>query len=84
MRTTVSIGDDLLDKAKGRARQRNQTLGQYLEDAIRLDLARAVPREIPPLPVMSGSGGMNPRIDPTSNASLLEFEEEGVELDQMR
>ena len=84
MRTTVAIDDNLLEKAKAKARGRGQTLGQYLEETIRLDLARPSPRKIPPLPVMKGRGGMNPRIDPTSNASLLEFEEEGVALDQMR
>ena len=38
MRTTVSIEKTLLERAKKRAAQRGQTLGQYVEDAVRRDL----------------------------------------------
>lgn len=85
MRTTVSINDSLLGKAKQRARERGLTLGQYLEDAIRNDLARPKqngPR--PTVPVFSGTGGLNPRIDPTSNASMQEFLDEGLPFEKLR
>lgn len=85
MRTTVSINDSLLDKAKRRARERGLTLGQYLEDAIRNDLARPKQdRPVPPFPIMGGQGGMNPRIDPTSNASMQDFLDEGVPFEKLR
>jgi hypothetical protein len=85
MRTTVAINDDLLAKAKATARRRSQTLGQFLEDAIRVHLAgdRAL-RDIPPLPVMEGTGGMNPAIDPTSNAAMQEFLDEDLPFEKLR
>lgn len=85
MRTTVAINDELLEKAKDRARRRGQTLGQYLEDTIRHDLARPKPAgAVPPFPIMEGRGGMNPRIDPSSNAALQDVLDEGVRLEQLR
>jgi len=39
MRTTLSVDDNLLAAAKRRARERGQTLGRVIEDALRRELA---------------------------------------------
>ena len=40
MKTTISIADDLLEKAKLRARRENKTLRDVVEEALRLHLAQ--------------------------------------------
>lgn len=85
MRTTLAIEDSLLKIAKRRARVKGLTLGQYVEEALRRDLARdqtTAPR--PPVPVMRGGSGMRPGIDPTSNRSMQEALDEGLPLDKLR
>jgi len=85
MRTTVAIDDNLLAAAKERARERGLTLGQLVEDALRLEAAHAEQRRPgPPIPVFRGGGGLRPGIDPTSNRSMLEALDEGVPLDKLR
>jgi Arc/MetJ family transcription regulator len=39
MRTTIAVDDHLLVAAKLRARERGQTLGQLVEDALRRELS---------------------------------------------
>ncbi|WP_237087265.1 ribbon-helix-helix protein, CopG family, partial [Mycobacterium tuberculosis] len=41
MRTTVSISDEILAAAKRRARERGQSLGAVIEDALRREFAAA-------------------------------------------
>lgn len=85
MRTTVAIDDNLLSEAKRRARERGLTLGQLVEDALRLEAARAEERRpVLPIPVFEGGQGLRPGIDPTSNRSMLEALDEGVPLDKLR
>jgi hypothetical protein len=70
MRTTVDIDAELLRSAKRRAAARGQTLGGYLSDAIRADMAAA---DAPAAPVRLhtvGGGGLRPGIDPDSNRAL--------------
>ena len=84
MRTTVSVDDHLLDGAKRRARERGQTLGQFIEDALRRELvapARGGPTAIP---VFRGEGGLSPGVDATSNRALHEALDQGVELSDLR
>lgn len=72
MRTTIAVDDQLLAGAKRRARQRGQTLGQVVEDALRRELAtptRAAPGGVP---VFRGRGGARPGVDVTSNRALRE------------
>lgn len=73
MRTTVTIDDGLLELAKRRARTRKQTLGDLVEESLRLYLAHLdrPTRSGPPLPVFTG-GALRPGIDPASNASLFD------------
>jgi len=82
MRTTLSIDDELLAAAKHRAHQRNQTIGQVVEDALRRELARAGESAVgPPIPVFHGDG-VRPGVDLTSNRAIYELLDEGVELDR--
>jgi len=72
MRTTLAIDDHLLMAAKRRARERGQTLGQVVEDALRRELS--APRAVVPgaVPVFRGGGGLRPGVDATSNRALHE------------
>lgn len=73
MRTTLSIDDQLLDAAKKRARVTGITLGSYVEDALRRQLAERNERSVTPdIPVFTRGTGMRPGIDPASNRSLFD------------
>jgi len=74
MRTTVDLPDDLLTQARSRAADEGTTLTALLSDGLRLRLARrALPASARrPLPTSRNRGGMQPWIDPGSNASLLD------------
>jgi hypothetical protein len=85
MRTTISISDELLVAAKRRARERGQTLGQFVDTALQRELNEAdAPGEAPVVPVFRGGTGPRPGIDLTSNRGLLEILDDGVELDDRR
>jgi Ribbon-helix-helix protein, copG family len=84
MRTTVSVDDELLASAKRRARERGQTLGEVVEDALRRELASVAALDGPAVPVYSGGGGPRPGIDLTSNRALREALDEGTDLDALR
>ncbi len=83
MRTTISIDEHLLAEARERARRRRQTLGQYIEDALRREFGR-VSAQAPPVPVFSGGRGPRPGVDLTSNRALQEVLDEGAALEQLR
>jgi len=80
MRTTISIDDHLLVEAKRRAAERGQTLGELVEHHLREGLARSAAPQRPSgeIPVFRGRGGLQPGVDITSNASLLEAMEDRV------
>lgn len=84
MRTTVSVDDELLASARRRARERGQTLGEVLEDALRHELAAPTAVDGPTVPVFRGGGGPRPGIDLVSNRALREALDEGAELDALR
>lgn len=84
MRTTISVDDHLLASAKRRARQRGQSLGEVVEDALRRELAAPAPVRAPDVPVFRGGRGPVPGIDLTSNRALREALDRGVELDALR
>ncbi len=65
MRTTVKIDDRLLRQAKLEATRSNRSLGNVVDDALRLLLAPAGRRRTAPqldLPVFGGSG-LRPGVD---------------------
>lgn len=73
MRTTLSIEDALLARAKKRAARRGQTLGQYVESAVRRDLLIPEGRgPAPALPTFTRGTGMRPGIDPSSNRAIYD------------
>lgn len=79
MRTTVRIDDRVLAAAKRCAARRGVTLGTFIEEALRRELARSSePPVRPVLPVFHGEGGVRPGVDVTSNRALLEALDEGA------
>ncbi len=72
MRTTLAVDDHLLVAAKRRARERGQTLGQVVEDALRRELSTPTPATPDAVPVFRGGGGLRPGVDATSNRALRE------------
>lgn len=85
MRTTFAIDDHLLDEAKRQARRLGLTLGQFIEEAIRRELAhRKMPSSGPPIPVFRGGQGIRPGIDASSNRALLEALDEDRPIEQIR
>jgi hypothetical protein len=74
MRTTIDLPDELLRQARQRAAQEGTTLTALLADGLRLRLgggsAGRVRRRR--LPVSRVGGGLQPWVDPSSNASLLD------------
>ncbi|MEW6347603.1 MAG: hypothetical protein AB1646_00950 [Thermodesulfobacteriota bacterium] len=74
MRTTVTIRDDLLQRAKERAAKEGRTLTSLLEEGLMLVLADPKPgsREPVELPVSQASGGVLHGIDLNRSSALEE------------
>jgi hypothetical protein len=74
MRTTVDLPDELLRQARARAAAEGTTLTALLAEGLRLRLAGppADRRRRKRLPISTVGGGLQPWIDPSSNASLLD------------
>ncbi|HUR41433.1 MAG TPA: DUF2191 domain-containing protein [Verrucomicrobiae bacterium] len=79
MRTTLDLNDTLLTQAKTRAAKENRTLTSIVEESLRLLLNGAgKPKKIPEIPVIRGTGGLMPGIDPVkieAHFNALEDEE---------
>lgn len=74
MRTTVSIHDHVLERAKEAARRRKCTLGQVVEDALRRTLLNRPSEEIPSetgFTTFKGQGVL-PGVNLDSHADLLD------------
>jgi hypothetical protein len=80
MRTTVDLPDELLRQARKRAAEEGTTLTALLAEGLRLRLAGspAGRRRQRRLPVSTVGGGLQPWIDPSSNASLLDAADDGA------
>lgn len=77
MRTTVDLHDGLLFQAKQAALERNCTLGEIINDALRERFQSpkaAAPRKPTRLPTFRGRG-VRPGVDLNSNAGLLDLME---------
>lgn len=85
MRTTIRIEDNLLRQAKLRAAATGRTVGEIVEDALRVALSvpREAPRALAPLPV-HGGGGVLPGVDLGDTAALLDLMDEERPLDARR
>ncbi len=84
MRTTIALDDHLLAAAKRRARERGQTLGQVIEDALRRELAERQDAEPVEVPVFTRGTGPQPGIDLKSNRAVREALDSGAALDALR
>ena len=71
---TVDLPDELLRQARKRAAEEGTTLTALVTDGLRLRIggAAAGRRRRQRLPVSTVGGGLQPWIDPSSNASLLD------------
>ncbi len=73
MRTTIDLPDELLKQARARAAEEGTTLTALLAEGLRLRLGGGPSRRRRGrLPVSKVGGGLQPWIDPASNASLLD------------
>jgi hypothetical protein len=75
MRTTISIEDSLLKKAKAASIDRNCSLGEVIEDALRVALLNESksPHKSDARPLKTfGGSGVQAGVDLCSSASLLE------------
>lgn len=74
MRTTVSIEDHLLNHAKSRARERGQTLGEFIEGSLRRELAaREGQPAAPEVPIFNGGTPPSSDIDLRSGREIAEL-----------
>ena len=76
MRTTLSINDNLLKEAKKRSIKRNCSLGEVVDEALRLSLFSQkktgnASQTTRPLKTFKGSG-IQPGVELNNSASLLE------------
>ena len=63
MRTTVRLADDLLRKAKARARRDGTTLTALIEEGLAIVLAEDNPGKGLPLPISKADGGLQAGVD---------------------
>jgi len=77
MRTTLTIQDAILRKARQVSLERNLSVGEVVEEALRLTLgaqAKGRPAQRRKLKTFRGDG-LQPGVDLTSSAALLEVME---------
>lgn len=78
MRTTVTLDDELLRRAKREAADRGTTLSKVVADALSADLARvdSAPREPFRMITYYGPGGTQPGVDLNDNRALRDLLDE--------
>jgi hypothetical protein len=87
VRTTIRIDDDLYRTVKERAARSGRTIAAVLEDAVRAGLNPSPLADAPPSPYtvpVTGSGGLVPGVDLSSNAAVQELLDRHVPLDALR
>ena len=78
MRTTVRLPDDLYRQVKVTAAEEGETVTSFIEEALRAALARhagAAARGSTYRVTATGSGGLQPGVDLTDSAALLDLME---------
>lgn len=85
MRTTVNIDASLLERAKLRAAERRETLGDVINDALRRELAvqQQERSALKPLPIFLGTG-LRDGVDISSNAKIAELLDEDQPWEKLR
>ncbi|MGH8453965.1 MAG: DUF6364 family protein [Nevskiales bacterium] len=79
MKTTLDIDDRLLREAKAMAARERKSLTRLIEEGLSLRLRPSQGRAAKPkidLPIFRGGGGMAPGINPLSNKSIYDAEDE--------
>lgn len=86
MRTTVRLPDDLLDRAKRKARREGTTLTALLEQGLRSVLVRPAERPAKSIypRISTARGGFLPDIDPIKTPLQEEAIAEGLPIDKQR
>jgi hypothetical protein len=77
MRTTLILQDDLLREAKKRAAERNLTVSDFVNEALRAALMPAVKQAPPYTPITFGEPGANLRHEPSDFFHAFEQEDQG-------
>ncbi|MDZ7733643.1 MAG: ribbon-helix-helix protein, CopG family [Acidimicrobiia bacterium] len=85
MRTTIRIDDDLYRRAKARAVEQGRSVGELIEDAVRMALRppRTSSADLPDLPVFGGSGTL-PGVDLADARSLRDLMDDDDDVDALR
>lgn len=85
MRATLRIDDQLYAQVRARAVETGRSIGEVVEDALRIAFAsgRDSAQELPPLPTFEGSG-VQPGVDLTSNVGLADVMDGGATVDALR
>jgi len=75
MRTTISLDDELLRRAKRAAADRGSTLSEVIADALRADLHGAAAEHTEPFAMTTyfGEGGTHPDVDIDDNSALRDI-----------
>jgi hypothetical protein len=77
MRTTVRLPEDLMRRAKEKAHREGLTLTAFIEEGVRLAIARKGPAKakyrFPP--ISSATGGVLPGVDTIKTADLLAMDD---------
>jgi hypothetical protein len=85
VRTTIRIDDDLYREVKAKAARSGRTVAAVLEDAVRRGLNPAKEQAANAYRVQpTGSGGLRPGVDLSSNAGVAEVLDEGVAVNAVR
>jgi Ribbon-helix-helix protein, copG family len=85
MRTTIRIDDELYREVKATAVRSGRTVAAVLEDAVRRGLHPPEQRTADRYVVRpTGSGGLRPGVDLSSNAAVAEAMEDGTAFDALR
>lgn len=84
VRTTIRIDDALYREVKQRAASSGRTVAAVLEDAVRRGLNPTRASQDRFKVQTTGTGGLKPGVDLSSNAALAEAMDEETSLDAMR
>jgi hypothetical protein len=75
MRTTLVLDDGLLRQAKGRAAERNTTVSQVVNEALRESFRRPVDKAPPFSMITYGDPTKRNRLEPADLSTLLDEQE---------
>jgi plasmid stability protein len=85
VRTTIRIDDELYREVKQKAARSGRTVAAVLEDAVRRGLNPSEHRAVGRYTIRpTGSGGVRPGVDLSSNAAVAEAIDESASVDAVR